>query len=115
MLGADPAYVEVGSFEHAFWGGDARVALETRADLSVVLAPGHRSPVLFAEGSSEQSSSVIIFFPLLCGSRFRPGSGLWCSSKANDSQGCYPLVSSLESRWPMGFVRLPQHPLHCGR
>lgn len=46
VLGADPAYVQVGFFEHAFWGGDVSVALESRDDLSVFLAPGHRSPVL---------------------------------------------------------------------
>ena len=35
VLGADPAYVQVGFVEHAFWGVDVRVALETRDDLSV--------------------------------------------------------------------------------
>ena len=35
VLGADPAYVQVGFFEHAFWGVDVRVPLETRDDLSV--------------------------------------------------------------------------------
>lgn len=41
--GAEPVYVE---------GGGISVALETRDDLSVFLAPGHLSPVPFPDSSS---------------------------------------------------------------
>lgn len=38
VLGAGPACVDVGFSEHAFWGGDVSVALETSDAVSVVRA-----------------------------------------------------------------------------
>lgn len=65
VLGADPAYVEVGFFEHVFGGGDISVALETRDDLSVFPAPGHLSPACLSSLSDHLFSSPPLLQPIL--------------------------------------------------
>lgn len=91
------------------WG--CSVALKTGDGLSVFLARAILAQFCFQIATCRSSLSELSPLSLCC-SGLRPGSGLWCASKANDSQGCYPLVSSLEPWWPIGMGMSSQGPLH---